>query len=137
MFLVSAPTPQTHLAKTQNAPKQNDSAAVDAAGDAAADDDGVEDAFELVAEVPERVRTGLWVGDCFVYTNAAWRLNYCVGGEVRELLCCCVVFAWLLLRFACRQAVKTSKTSTCCSRARAWAKQTPQFKTQQTLTGKT
>ena len=25
---------------------------------------------------------GLWVGDCFVYNNSAWRLNYCVGGEV-------------------------------------------------------
>lgn len=28
------------------------------------------------------VPTGLWVGDCFIYNNAAWRLNYCVGGEV-------------------------------------------------------
>lgn len=27
-------------------------------------------------------RAGLWVGDCFVYNNSAWRLNYCVGGEV-------------------------------------------------------
>ena len=25
---------------------------------------------------------GLWVGDSFVYNNSAWRLNYCVGGEV-------------------------------------------------------
>ena len=24
----------------------------------------------------------MWVGDCFVYNNSAWRLNYCVGGEV-------------------------------------------------------
>jgi hypothetical protein len=30
-------------------------------------------------------RTGLWVGDCFIYNNAAWRLNYCVGGEVTTL----------------------------------------------------
>ncbi len=22
---------------------------------------------------------GLWVGDCFIYNNSAWRLNYCVG----------------------------------------------------------
>lgn len=28
-----------------------------------------------------RVRTGLWAGDCFVYTNANNRLNYSVGGE--------------------------------------------------------
>lgn len=105
------------------------------------DEDGIEDAFELQAEVPEKIRTGIWVrrtaagpaggvcrsllllcacaacacrrlcvrrldrraarltclhplpptsplapnqvGDCFIYNNAAWRLNYCVGGEVR------------------------------------------------------
>lgn len=28
---------------------------------------------------------GLWVGDCFIYTNGAWRLNYCVGGEVTTM----------------------------------------------------
>ena len=28
------------------------------------------------------VKTGLWVGDCFIYTNAVNRLNYYVGGEV-------------------------------------------------------
>ena len=28
---------------------------------------------------------GLWVGDCFVYNNSAWRLNYCVGGEVTTM----------------------------------------------------
>lgn len=22
------------------------------------------------------------MGDCFIYNNSAWRLNYCVGGEV-------------------------------------------------------
>lgn len=53
------------------------------ASDAAADEQGVEDAFELLHEVAERVRTGAWVGDCFIYNNSAWRLNYCVGGEVR------------------------------------------------------
>eukprot|EP00775_Hariotina_reticulata_P003983 gene3983-4236_t len=62
-------------------------AAVDAAFAAGGqvDEDGIEDAFELVAEVPEKIRTGLWVGDCFIYNNAAWRLNYCVGGEVTTL----------------------------------------------------
>lgn len=61
------------------------------------DEDGVEEAFELVTEVSERVRTAIWVGDCFVYNNSAWRLNYCVGGEVSgtnhsaelRLGCCC------------------------------------------------
>lgn len=46
------------------------------------DEQGVEDAFELLHEISERVRTGIWVGDCFIYNNSAWRLNYCVGGEV-------------------------------------------------------
>jgi coatomer subunit beta' len=36
-------------------------------------------------KVGEKVRTGVWVGDCFIYTNAGWRLNYCVGGEVTTL----------------------------------------------------
>ena len=28
---------------------------------------------------------GLWVGDCFIYNNSAWRLNYCIGGEVTTM----------------------------------------------------
>ncbi|KAL6628941.1 hypothetical protein ACP70R_028706 [Stipagrostis hirtigluma subsp. patula] len=48
-------------------------------------EEGVEDAFELLHEINERVRTGLWVGDCFIYNNSSWRLNYCVGGEVTTL----------------------------------------------------
>ncbi|TKW19603.1 hypothetical protein SEVIR_4G031200v4 [Setaria viridis] len=49
------------------------------------DEEGVEDAFELLHEVNERVRTGIWVGDCFIYNNSSWRLNYCVGGEVTTM----------------------------------------------------
>jgi len=33
-------------------------------------------------EVSETVKTGLWVGDCFIYTNSVNRLNYYVGGEI-------------------------------------------------------
>ncbi|KAL3136098.1 hypothetical protein ABBQ32_007120 [Trebouxia sp. C0010 RCD-2024] len=64
-----------------------DNQAVDAflASGEEAEDDGLEDAFELLNEVSERVRTGLWVGDCFIYNNSAWRLNYCVGGEVTTM----------------------------------------------------
>ena len=62
----------------------------DAVGDAlasgsATDEDGVEGAFELLHEVGEKVRSGQWVGDCFMYTNTANRLNYYVGGEVMTL----------------------------------------------------
>ncbi|KAL1551322.1 coatomer subunit beta'-1-like [Salvia divinorum] len=49
------------------------------------DEQGVEDAFELLYEINERLRTGLWVGDCFIYNNSSWRLNYCVGGEVTTM----------------------------------------------------
>ena len=35
------------------------------------DEDGIESAFELEYEVSEKVQTGLFVGDCFVYTNRA------------------------------------------------------------------
>ncbi|XP_071840387.1 coatomer subunit beta'-like [Apostichopus japonicus] len=45
-------------------------------------EDGIEDAFEVVGEIDEIVKTGLWVGDCFIYTNSVNRLNYYVGGEI-------------------------------------------------------
>lgn len=46
-----------------------------------ADEDGVESAFEVVTDVNESVRTGQWVGDCFIYTNSTNRLNYLVGDQ--------------------------------------------------------
>ncbi|KAF2864518.1 Coatomer, beta' subunit [Piedraia hortae CBS 480.64] len=46
------------------------------------DEDGVEEAFEVVCDINESVRTGQWVGDCFVYTNSTNRLNYLVGDQV-------------------------------------------------------
>ncbi|TKA74339.1 hypothetical protein B0A49_02934 [Cryomyces minteri] len=45
------------------------------------DDDGVEAAFEVITDINESVRTGQWVGDCFVYTNSTNRLNYLVGDQ--------------------------------------------------------
>ena len=46
-----------------------------------ADEDGVEAAFEVVTDFAEAVKTGEWVGDCFIYTNATNRLNYLVGDQ--------------------------------------------------------
>jgi len=57
-------------------------AAALAAGGAEVLEEGVEAAFELQHQVADRVRSGLWVGDCFIYTNNSNRLNYYVGGEV-------------------------------------------------------
>lgn len=45
-------------------------------------EDGVETAFDVLGEVQEFVKTGLWAGDCFIYTNGVNRLNYYVGGEI-------------------------------------------------------
>lgn len=44
--------------------------------------DGVEDAFEVVTEIEDKVCTGLWLGDCFIFTNPVNRLNYCIGEEI-------------------------------------------------------
>ncbi|KAF4583151.1 coatomer beta' subunit [Ophiocordyceps camponoti-floridani] len=45
------------------------------------EEDGVESAFEVVTDISESVRTGEWVGDCFIYTNSTNRLNYLVGDQ--------------------------------------------------------
>ncbi|SCV72626.1 BQ2448_4163 [Microbotryum intermedium] len=49
------------------------------------DDEGVEEAFELEADIADVVRTGKWIGDCFVYTTDANRLNYVVGGQTHTV----------------------------------------------------
>lgn len=38
--------------------------------------------LQVLGEVAEQVKTGLWVGDCFIYTNTVNRINYYVGGEI-------------------------------------------------------
>lgn len=45
-------------------------------------EDGYEHAFEVLADISETVKSGIWVCDCFVYTNSVDKLNYFVGGEV-------------------------------------------------------
>jgi len=50
--------------------------------EAAIGEEGIEEAFTLVHEVAEQLRTFIWVGDCLIYTNTAGRLNYTVGNEV-------------------------------------------------------
>ncbi|VVT56082.1 uncharacterized protein SAPINGB_P004793 [Magnusiomyces paraingens] len=45
------------------------------------DDSGAEDSFDLIYDISESVRTGKWVGDCFLYTTTSNKLNYLVGGE--------------------------------------------------------
>ncbi|CAN0485460.1 unnamed protein product [Ectocarpus sp. 12 AP-2014] len=45
---------------------------------------GVDASFELVHEMTGKIRTGQWVGDCFLYTNEG-RLSYYIGGETMTL----------------------------------------------------
>ena len=45
------------------------------------DDEGVIDALVPKEEIHETVLSGQWVGDCFMYTNSANRLNYLVGDQ--------------------------------------------------------
>jgi len=44
--------------------------------------DGIEEAFDVIGEQAETIKTALWVGDCFVFTSALNRLSYYVGGEI-------------------------------------------------------
>jgi len=45
-------------------------------------EDGYDSAFDVISENQEIVKTGAWVGDCFIYTSSVNRLNYHVGGEI-------------------------------------------------------
>jgi coatomer subunit beta' len=64
-----------------------DADAVEAAlaGGTDADEDGVEAAFDLQAEVADAVKSAAWAGDAFIYASAGGRLCYAVGGEVATL----------------------------------------------------
>jgi coatomer subunit beta' len=46
----------------------------------AIDDDGIEAAFDLISEISEKVVSGLWVSDCFVYVSSSQRLHCLVAG---------------------------------------------------------
>jgi len=63
--------------------RYNPQAAAAAAGNKdLVSEDGIEDAFDAIDEIPEIVKTGIWIGDCFIYTNSLNRINYYVGGEI-------------------------------------------------------
>lgn len=47
--------------------------------------ESAEKCFEYLDEIAETAKTGQWIGDCFIYTNSAHRLNYYVGGEIITL----------------------------------------------------
>ena len=47
------------------------------------EDDGVDDSFALTHSFGDKVRTGVWVGDCFIFMTKQ-RINYYVGGKVSQ-----------------------------------------------------
>jgi len=47
---------------------------------------GIEGSFELLYEISDKIISGKWVGDCFIYINGAGRLNYSVGGQIETLV---------------------------------------------------
>lgn len=59
------------------------------------------------------MKTGLWVGDCFIYTSSVNRLNYYVGGEIVTIahLDRYKMQAFLLKQFV---TLKTSNGQTLC-----------------------
>lgn len=48
-------------------------------------EEGIEEAFTDAEEVMDKIRTGVWARDCFLYTNSANKLNYCVGNLVETI----------------------------------------------------
>lgn len=46
---------------------------------------GVPGAFEPEHEISDRIVKGQWVGDCFIFSNGAGRLDYFVGGSTMTL----------------------------------------------------
>lgn len=49
------------------------------------EEDGVEEAFDVLYELNESITSGKWVGDVFIFTTATNRLNYFVGGKTYNL----------------------------------------------------
>ncbi|PJF18060.1 Coatomer subunit beta [Paramicrosporidium saccamoebae] len=48
-------------------------------------EDGLEEAFEFVDEVNEKIVSGIWIADCFVYVTSRNRISYVVGGQTYQI----------------------------------------------------
>jgi len=49
------------------------------------DEDGIESSFEVASQVSDKVVSGCWVSECFVFVSGAQRLQYVVSGQVETL----------------------------------------------------
>jgi len=49
-------------------------------------ENGIPEAIDVVqGDIQEKVKTGQWVGDCFIYINGDRRLNYFVGSSIQTV----------------------------------------------------
>lgn len=46
---------------------------------------GVESGFDVKLEISDNVKSGCWIGDCFIYVTATNRLNYLIGSQVNTI----------------------------------------------------
>ncbi|KDN46808.1 putative SEC27-coatomer complex beta subunit [Tilletiaria anomala UBC 951] len=49
------------------------------------DDEGVEDAFEVIVDVADQIRTAKWTDECLIYTTASNKLQYLVGEQTHTI----------------------------------------------------
>ncbi|CAD7940239.1 unnamed protein product [Amoebophrya sp. A120] len=50
-----------------------------------ADEDGIEAAFDFHSEIGDKITSGLWIGETFVYVNAGQRLQMVVSGRQENI----------------------------------------------------
>lgn len=48
-------------------------------------EDGLEEAFDFCDDINEKVTSGMWIGDCFVFVSANNRISYVVGGQIYQV----------------------------------------------------
>lgn len=48
-------------------------------------DDGIEEAFDFFEEFDEKVLSGMWIGECFVFVSENNRISYFVGNQIHQV----------------------------------------------------
>lgn len=43
--------------------------------------DGIEDALEMLYEIPETINSGIWVESLFFFTNGSGKISYSLMGK--------------------------------------------------------
>eukprot|EP00771_Trimastix_marina_P000518 gnl/Trimastix_PCT/1539.p1 GENE.gnl/Trimastix_PCT/1539~~gnl/Trimastix_PCT/1539.p1 ORF type:complete len:882 (+),score=353.69 gnl/Trimastix_PCT/1539:197-2842(+) len=48
-------------------------------------EEGILEAFEILHEINDRVRSATWESNCLIYINAQRKLNYCIGAHTQTI----------------------------------------------------